>query len=235
MGQPTLTSRNLLGGSSNARVVKWSWTFFVLLLPSVINFGLKAQENSELNSDQITQKFGSYGVEVLAQTPAMRVANLYSKHDGEKICRTLAVTRFNEPTPPALKEADSLIRSGESIGLTLRSQGWAIEKNVAAQCSIPPGPAFQALAGNAQFRDVLSVRVYTLTANDGEQHTDYAAIAEAYHPDHIILETAEPCAEGIWQRLSPLEIEALRSLQQWVASIPQVENRATSDRSNPRA
>ena len=79
MGQPTLTSRNLVGGSSNARVVKWSWTFFVLLLPSVINFGLKAQENSELNSDQITQKFGSYGVEVLAQTPAMRVANLYSK------------------------------------------------------------------------------------------------------------------------------------------------------------
>lgn len=235
MGRPAQTRGALWDATLDARALKWCRALTVLPLTLLINVGLEAQEYSQLNSDQIKQKFGSYGVEVLAQTEAMRVANLYSEHDGERICRTLAVTRFSEPTPPALEKADKLIRAGESIGLTLRSQGWSIEKKVAAQCAIPPGSAFQALSGNAPVGDALSVRVYSLTATSGDMRADYAAIAEAYHPDHITLEALGPCSDDTRQALTPLESEALSALLDWVGADSQAESRETRDRSNPSA
>lgn len=235
MGRVAPTSGALRDAILDARAVKWCRALTLLPLTLLINLGLEAQEDTQLNSDQIKQKFGSYGVEVLAQTEAMRVANLYSEHDGERVCRTLAVTRFSEPTPSALEKADKLIRAGESIGLTLRSQGWSIEKKVAAQCAISPGSAFLALSGNAPIGGALSVRVYSLTTTSGDIRADYAAIAEAYHPDHITLEAVEPCKDDIWQALTLLESEALSALLEWVGADSQKESRETRDRSNPRA
>jgi len=234
MGRAAPTWGALRGAILDARALQWCGALTVLPLTLLINLGLEAQEDTQLNSDQIKQKFGSYGVEVLAQTEAMRVANLYSEHEGERVCRTLAVTRFSEPTPSPLERADRLIRAGESIGLTLRSQGWSIEKKVAAQCTIPPGSAFQALSGNAPIGGALSVRVYSLTAITGDLRADYAAIAEAYHPDHITLQALDPCGDDTWQALTLLEAEALSALLAWVGADSQAERRETRDRSNPR-
>ena len=235
MGRAAPTRGVLRDAILGARALKWCRALTVLPLALLINVDLEAQEDTQLNSDQIKRKFGSYGVEVLAQTAAMRVANLYSEHDSERVCRTLAVTRFSEPTPSALETADKLIRAGESIGLTLRSQGWSIEKKVAAQCVIPPGSAFQTLAGNAPVGNALSVRVYSLTATSGDMRADYAAIAEAYHPDHITLEALAPCGDDTWQALTLLESEALSALLEWVGADSQEERRETRDRSNPSA
>ena len=63
-----------------------------------------------LNSDAIKASFGSYGVEVIDQAAGTRVANLYSGHGADKVCRTLAVTEFTQPIDP------SLMRSHEEIG-----------------------------------------------------------------------------------------------------------------------
>ena len=171
------------------------------------------RENTLLNSDQIMQKFGSYGVEVLSQSDGVRLANLYSQHDQLAICRTLAVTRFHEPTPSSLAEADSHIRQGESIGMTLKEAGWSVDKHVATECLAPAGKYFEALtAGTVPRGTDITVRVYTLRTTQGEQSVDYAAIAEAYHPAHITSEISQHCTTETWQRLSELEAEALSAL-----------------------
>ena len=171
------------------------------------------RENTLLNSDQIMQKFGSYGVEVLTQSDGVRLANLYSRHDQLAICRTLAVTRFHEPTPPSLAEADSHIRQGESIGMTLKEAGWSVDKHVATECLAPAGKYFEALtAGTVPRGTDITVRVYTLRTTQGQQSVDYAAIAEAYHPAHITSESSQHCTTETWQRLSELEAEALSAL-----------------------
>ena len=171
------------------------------------------RENTLLNSDQIMQKFGSYGVEVLSQSDGVRLANLYSQHDQLAICRTLAVTRFHEPTPSSLAEADSHIRQGESIGMTLREAGWSVDKHVATECLAPAGKYFESLtAGTVPRGTDITVRVYTLRTTQGEQSVDYAAIAEAYHPAHITSESSQHCTTETWQRLSELEAEALSAL-----------------------
>jgi len=171
------------------------------------------RENTLLNSDQIMQKFGSYGVEVLTQSDGVRLANLYSQHDQLAICRTLAVTRFHEPTPSSLAEADSHIRQGESIGMTLKEAGWSVDKHVATECLAPAGKYFESLtAGTVPRGTEITVRVYTLRTTQGEQSVDYAAIAEAYHPAHITSESSQHCTTETWQRLSELEAEALSAL-----------------------
>ena len=173
----------------------------------------ETRENTLLNSDQIMQKFGSYGVEVLSQSDGVRLANLYSQHDQLAICRTLAVTRFHEPTPSSLAEADSHIRQGESIGMTLKEAGWSVDKHVATECLAPAGKYFEALtAGTVPRGTEITVRVYTLRTTQGEQSVDYAAIAEAYHPAHITSESSQHCTTETWQRLSELEAEALSAL-----------------------
>ncbi len=173
----------------------------------------ETQETTLLNSDQIMQKFGSYGVEVLSQSDGVRLANLYSQHDQLAICRTLAVTRFHEPTPSSLAEADSHIRQGESIGMTLKEAGWSVDKHVATECLAPAGKYFEALtAGTVPRGTEITVRVYTLRTTQGQQSVDYAAIAEAYHPAHITSESSQHCTTETWQRLSELEAEALSAL-----------------------
>src|SRR5690242_11290346 len=46
-----------------------------------------------LNSERIEKKFGGYGIDVIYNSPRLRVSNLY---DGKKITRTLAVVDYPE-------------------------------------------------------------------------------------------------------------------------------------------
>ena len=97
-----------------------------------------------MNSEKILQRFGSYRVKVLHQDEVSRVANLCSQHDGQDICRTLAVTRFAAPTPEALASADQAIRGGMSIGSTLAEASWTSACNRRTEGDPPPSGSLTA-------------------------------------------------------------------------------------------
>ena len=140
-----------------------------------------------MNSEKILQRFGSYRVKVLHQDEVSRVANLCSQHDGQDICRTLAVTRFAAPTPEALASADQAIRGGMSIGSTLAEASCAISREVLAEASAPCGSGFTHHAGGTVAEgEPLYVRLYRLDAGlTADSLTPYATIAEAHHPEHL--------------------------------------------------
>ena len=59
------------------------------------------EESVILNSDRIEQRFGSYGIEVLASEAGLRRSNLFSYEGDTAICRTYAVVQFAEPLDDA--------------------------------------------------------------------------------------------------------------------------------------
>ena len=145
-----------------------------------------AEVTPTLNSDAIKATFGSYGVDVINQSESTRVANLYSLSDDAKICRTLAVTEFVLPTDPALTEAHRLIRAGGSIGATLRSAGFTINKKLLIKTETVAGDEFVSLThGSVLLGAPLYTKVYALFAQQDGLQIPYAVIAEAYHPEHF--------------------------------------------------
>ncbi len=161
-----------------------------------------------LNSDTIKAAFGSYGVEVIEQVADTRVANLYSGHGDNKICRTLAVTEFTQPVDESLWSSHNKILSGESIGATLRAAGFAINKKLLVKTEVPANETFVALAkGTATLGTPLFTKVYALFAETDQQTILYAVIAEAYHPAHF-----PPVNEEVTER-SELHQAAERALK----------------------
>lgn len=139
-----------------------------------------------LNSDAIKATFGSYGVEVIDQAAGTRVANLYSRHGADKVCRTLAVTEFTQPIDASLSDSHKTIVAGASIGATLRAAGFTINKKLLIKTEIPANQAFVALAnGTTTEGTPLFTRVYALFAVTNGISKPYAVIAEAYHPAHF--------------------------------------------------
>lgn len=140
-----------------------------------------------MNSEHILARFGSYAVRVLHQDNSYRVASLCSIHDGADVCRTLAVTHFASPVPAALREADALIRQGQSIGSTLKNAGLALSRTMLAEGNTSCGAGFARLAGEAVAAgDEVVVRLYELCAGtDASIQSVYATIAEAHHPQHV--------------------------------------------------
>ena len=125
----------------------------------------RAEVTPTLNSDAIEAAFGSYGVEVIDQGLGTRVANLFSGRDTEKVCRTLAVTEFVQPINPELLASHQEILDGNSIGATLRSAGFTINKKLLIKTEIPATAAFVALArGIVGEGQNLFTKVYALYA-----------------------------------------------------------------------
>lgn len=176
---------------------------------------LRFLEAIALNSDQIQARFGSYGVSVLSQNETMRLANLYSAHDGVQICRTLAVTRFILPVHPALADSDQRIRTGHSIGATLRADGFRVIRSDALFTRSESGDGVAALtAGTVAVGTMLAVQLYSLSAVSANERLPYATIAEAYHPEHISPElSSATLEEAISQTMGERQL-ALRTLQQ---------------------
>ena len=166
-----------------------------------------------MNSDKIRERFGHYGVELLEQDTRTRLASLYSLSGEQRITRTLALTRFELPTHPGVEAQDAQIRSGESIGATLRKAGWSIVKNETIDCQVTAGQRF-ALLGGATLspEDNVLLRVYTLNITRQDLSIDYAIIAEAYHGEHIAPSTALPSATEIMPSLSESQALALTDL-----------------------
>ena len=175
-----------------------------------------AEVTPTLNSDAIKATFGSYGVDVINQSESTRVANLYSLSGDAKICRTLAVTEFVLPTDPALTEAHRLIRAGGSIGATLRSAGFTINKKLLIKTETVAGDEFVSLThGSVLLGAPLYTKVYALFAQQDGLQIPYAVIAEAYHPEHF------PPAHEEFSEQPSLQQAADRALMTLRATIDQ--------------
>ena len=171
-----------------------------------------AEVTPTLNSDAIKATFGSYGVEVISQSESTRVANLYSLSGDAKICRTLAVTEFVLPMDPALTEPHRLIRAGGSIGATLRSAGFTINKKLLIKTETAAGHEFVSLThGSVLVGAPLYTKVYALFAQRGGLQIPYAVIAEAYHPEHFPPAHEEFSEEPSLQQAADRALMALRA------------------------
>ena len=149
-------------------------------------FGVHAESLPLLNSERIRQRYGTYGVRLLSQAGDERVACLYSSDPQGEVCRTVAVTLFEE-VPPGLTGAMSDIRAGASIGSTLTEAGWAVEKRDHVLAERSSGPAFASLLHwpDPTSPPRVAVDAYDLwVQRDGESHR-LARIAEAHHPDYL--------------------------------------------------
>lgn len=141
-----------------------------------------------LNSERIKQKFGSYGVEVIATTvPGLRVSNLFSLKDEIKITRTFAVTRFEEQRDPSLDEGHRrIVEENQSIGATFKELGFTILKENLFIGDFEPKTTCIFEMMGAVKPQPLATYIYRLSLSKGDiKNVPYAVIAELQHPDYL--------------------------------------------------
>lgn len=133
-----------------------------------------------LNSQRIELKYGSYGVDVLAQNDDMRLSNLYSLKDGQKITRTIAYILYQRPLDQKLALAHQQIISGGSIGSTLKAHGFQVKKDFFYLDEIVVPKALQSYLGKEK---ALAV-IYDLKVDKGVE-LPYCTILEIYDGDFL--------------------------------------------------
>lgn len=164
-----------------------------------------------LNSERIEQRFGSYGVEVLEADERLRVSNLYSEHEGRRVCRTLAVVVFPATIDPLVATEHQRIVAGGSIGAVLKAAGWTVRRRHQLIGSLPVPTPTSRLAELMGALDVgeLAFEVYTLVASrPAEPPIDYAVIAEIHHPEHL----DPPALAEVLRGVQPVPGPALEDL-----------------------
>ncbi|MBT8092815.1 MAG: hypothetical protein KJN77_07255 [Gammaproteobacteria bacterium] len=146
-----------------------------------------ASEPVLLNSERIEQRFGSYGIDLLASEAGLRRSSLYSIENGAHICRTYAVVRFADQPDARYGEEHSKVLAGNSIGAIFRSHGWDVHKQTLHIGSL------QLPAGNESISPLmringpreLALHVYQLLLVRDKRVFDYATILETHHPDYL--------------------------------------------------
>ena len=142
-----------------------------------------------LNSERIEQKFGSYGVDIIASDRTRRLSSLYSLTDGERVCRTYATVRFMQPVDRLLAAEHARVVGGQSIGTVFKSAGWTITK---------PHSWFGETALTASDIDILrrmrielpqklATHRYVFRVEKSGRWFDYAVITEMHHPAYLTL------------------------------------------------
>jgi len=137
-----------------------------------------------LNSERIAMEFGSYGIDVLATDARVRVSNLYSVHQGTKICRTFAVVQFPELIENAYSVEHEAILSGQSIGAVFAQHGWTIEKINRYFGVLHSTDRVAGLMGEIAPQP-LAVHLYDFKVSKPGTSLIYASIAEVHHPDYL--------------------------------------------------
>lgn len=142
------------------------------------------------NSERILYKFGSFGIEVLENSPRLRVSSLYSTHDGVNINRTFAVVAYPDIIEPAFAAEHAAIINGESIGIVFKQNGWQIRKDhqYFGEIDAPAGHFGQAGDANGKNTIPTAIHVYSLVVSKDDAEYRYAMIAEIHHPDFLRLE-----------------------------------------------
>lgn len=146
-----------------------------------------ATEPVLLNSQRIEQRFGSYGIAVLASEAGLRRSSLYSLDHDEPTCRTYAVVRFADQLDDRYREEHTQVLAGNSIGAIFRSQGWDLHKQTLyiGSLALPRentsiGELMQ-IAGPQE----LALHIYQLLLVRQEQVFEYATILETHHPEYL--------------------------------------------------
>ncbi len=144
-------------------------------------------ESELLNSERISERFGSCGIDVLEHGPTVRRSNLFSVDDDDRPFRSYAVVQFVEQESLEVAEAHEKILAGASIGATFKSAGWQIRK-VTRHVGAAPLPdadhvlgGLMRLSGNA----ALAVHAYRLILEKDDRNLHYATIIEVHHPDDL--------------------------------------------------
>lgn len=156
-----------------------------------------ATESVLLNSKRIEQRFGSYGIEVLASEAGLRRSGLLSYDGDTATCRTYAVVQFAEQLDERFDKAHSRVLAGNSIGATFKDDGWDIRKHTLYIGTVRlPGSATEVgrLMRLTGAHD-LALHVYQLVIARDDIELEYATILEAHHPEYLVendlLETFE--------------------------------------------
>jgi len=147
-----------------------------------------ATESVLLNSKRIEQRFGSYGIEVLASEAGLRRSGLLSYDGDTATCRTYAVVQFAEQLDERFDKAHSRVLAGDSIGATFRDDGWDIRKHTLYIGTVRlPGTATEIgrLMRLTGAHD-LALHVYQLVIARDDIELEYATILEAHHPEYLV-------------------------------------------------
>jgi hypothetical protein len=142
-----------------------------------------------LNSERIGERFGSCGIEILAEADGLRRANLYSVDGDERICRTYALVRTLD-TAPEIAAEQAAIGGGQSIGATFRASGWTVSKKTLLTGTLdtanvdPDVAKLMRLVGSAS----LAMHAYELLVERDASRIRYAMILELHHPEHLTKE-----------------------------------------------
>ncbi|MFA6915833.1 MAG: hypothetical protein WC222_05505 [Parachlamydiales bacterium] len=141
-----------------------------------------------LNSARIELKFGSYGVQILAQdqVTGVRLSSLYSEHEGEKIARTIAFTQYEANINDKLGMAHKEILAGGSIGSTLKKYEFDVKKDLFFKGLVEDMPDRLQSLMHTQERAFATV-IYNLVAKEGNNYYPYCTIVEVYSPEFLTL------------------------------------------------
>ncbi len=157
--------------------------------PSVLAAVLSAcaTESVILNSERIEQRFGSYGIEVLASEAGLRRSNLFSVDGDTATCRTYAVVQFEEQHDERYDDAHSRVLAGDSIGATFKESGWGIEKQTMYIGSIRLPESRTDVGDLMRLTGAvdLAMHVYQLVLSRDDVAFEYATILEVHHPEYL--------------------------------------------------
>jgi hypothetical protein len=150
-------------------------------------FSACATESLKLNSEHIEQRFGNYGIDILASEAGLRRSSLYSRDGDTRTCRTYAVVQFADPLDERHHPEHSKVLEGNSIGAIFREGGWDIFKKTlyVGHIRLPESPTrvreLMRLTGSHD----LALHVYQLLLARDSMETQYATILEAHHPEYL--------------------------------------------------
>lgn len=185
--------------------------------PSVLAAMLSAcaTESVRLNSDRIEQRFGSYGIEVLASEAGLRRSSLLSYDGDTATCRTYAVVQFADQRDERYDDAHSRVLAGDSIGATLKEDGWDLRKHTLyiGTVRLPDTATEVGRLMRLTGAHDLALHVYQLVIVRDDIELVYATIMEAHHPEYLVerelLETFDYDAN---EALSPTDLKSLSKL-----------------------
>ncbi len=142
-----------------------------------------------LNSERIEARFGSYGVEILAQDDRERRSSLFSREPVGRVTRTFALVQFADSSAPELREQHGNVIDGASLGAAFRSAGFSVRKisRHIGCIKLPPSHPIARLMQLGQSQ-TLAMHVYRLDLERDGRSWEYATITEVHHPDYLDVE-----------------------------------------------
>lgn len=143
--------------------------------------------SNTLNSELITQKFGTYGIEVIENENNIRVSTLYSYKENERISRTFAITTLTEQIETIFSVEHDLITKGGSIGAVFKDHGWNITKQHKFIGNVTIDNQSKRISRLMRIEPPLplAIHIYVFVISKNKKSFNYATIAEIHHPAYL--------------------------------------------------